>query len=110
LSETEEADPVVTYLAAARERYAGVARFSHLYVKWAADLERTGGGSEYDWMARSLLDVPRLLAAVEAALTLADGWIRNSAAVPLIDREAAGLGIRAVIAAALTGEAIGDGN
>ena len=46
-------------------------------------------------------DVPRLLGALEAALTLADGWVANSAAVPLIDREAAGLGIRAVITAEL---------
>ena len=67
---TTQPDQVAAYLAGVRERFAGVEQFRHLYVEWAAGLERTGGGSEYAWMARSLLDVPRLLAAVEAALKL----------------------------------------
>ena len=71
---TTQPDQVAAYLAGVRERFAGVEQCRHLYVRWAADLERTGGGTEYAWMARSLLDVPRLLGAVEAALALAEDW------------------------------------
>jgi hypothetical protein len=65
---TTEPPEVAAWLTGVRERFAGVEQFKPLYVEWAAGLERTGGGSEYAWMARSLLDVPRLLAAVETAL------------------------------------------
>jgi hypothetical protein len=46
----------------------------------------------------------RLLAAVRELLKLADGWEKSSALVPLIDREAAALGVKGTIRAVLTGE------
>jgi len=65
--DTSAADPVAAYLSAVQDRYEGSAAHKDLH-RWASDFEERGGGSEYDWMARSLIDVPPLLAAVGAAL------------------------------------------
>lgn len=48
-------------------------------------------------------DVRRLLAALDEVLKLASGWEVNSAAVPYLNREAAGLAVQAIIRAALLG-------
>lgn len=60
-------DDLAAELAAIRERFDGAAWGKDL-AKWAATIKDTGGGSEYDWMAQSLVDVPRLLAVVETIL------------------------------------------
>ena len=66
-------DPVTAYLAAVQERYDGAAAHKNLHG-WAREWEERGGGSEYEWMARSLIDIPRLRAAVEEALGRAAQW------------------------------------
>lgn len=61
------ADPLAAELAAIRERFDGAAYAKDL-PKWAATIKDTGGGSEYDWMAQSLVDVPRMERALRAVL------------------------------------------
>ncbi len=48
--------------------------------------------------------IPRLLAAIGDVLKLADGWELNSAKVPVLSREAAGVLIRSAISRHLLGD------
>lgn len=72
----DPADPVAAYLEEVRKRAALTKPSAHGYTPRG---EQLPGGPADDWLIANLeaaADVPRLLAAVEAALGLAPHWER----------------------------------
>jgi hypothetical protein len=94
-------DRVSAELAAIASRHAAISEPGGLAWDFDGGYAATDAGGVARLLS-STDDVPRLLAAVEAVLEPADGWLANAEAVPVLSREAAGTIIRAAIERELT--------